>query len=224
MPITLNENALPSDACKQEGKHTRMSDYLPVGELLVASGRITREQLDHALETRSSSRKRIGERLVEMGYATEMDVAKCLGRQFGFPVVDPRRLSPTREALALLSAETAVAHRILPIQSTGDRVECSIADPIDFPTTDMIARIAGKRVVISISPATGLVNCIRRAYGLQVDPPRTLRTRIHDRVAPKPQVDRRAILAALASAENLSGRMRAITVLETDTAQAGGAS
>ncbi len=52
-----------------------------LGEILVSMGRISREQLDRALEHQRAARVRLGEALVELGYATWEDVAEAVGIQ-----------------------------------------------------------------------------------------------------------------------------------------------
>jgi hypothetical protein len=54
---------------------------LRLGELLVSTGHITREQLDDALSKQSGSGKKIGEVLIEEGYAKPHHVRRCLRMQ-----------------------------------------------------------------------------------------------------------------------------------------------
>lgn len=115
-----------------------MEDYQPIGEMLLSRGRITREQLDTALNERKGRRQRLGEVLVELGFVREEDIAECLAEQFGFQFVDASQLEPDQEALQLLTPVFAFANRILPLRTTDETLECVLADPIDVPTTDTI--------------------------------------------------------------------------------------
>jgi hypothetical protein len=54
---------------------------LRLGELLVATGQISRNQLDGVLKKQSASNKKIGEMLVESGYATPQQVSHWLSLQ-----------------------------------------------------------------------------------------------------------------------------------------------
>jgi hypothetical protein len=171
-----------------------MGDCKRIGEILVANGRITAAQLDTAIAARRLSRQRIGQLITTMGFATELEVAEGLAEQFGFDLVDPSKRRPTKRALALLDSHLALTHRILPLKYSRDCVECIMADPVDFPTTDMISRLAGRRIVVHVAPSSALVNAIVDAYGV---------TRIAERArtasAPKPQLDRSCILQQLHS-------------------------
>lgn len=172
-----------------------MAEYQRIGEILVRQGKISREQLEEALRLRHSSRRRLGEILTDLGFASERDVAEGLAEQFGFKVVDPDKIQAHPEALRLLDSQVALAHRILPVKLTEDCIECVMADPIDFPTSDMISKLARKRVVVHVAPASALVESIRRAYGLTATVPAVNKRKEPAHSAPKPQKDREAILS-----------------------------
>lgn len=53
---------------------------LKIGEILVNSGRITKEQLETALSHQQTGSGRLGEILIQMGYAREEDIYWALGR------------------------------------------------------------------------------------------------------------------------------------------------
>ncbi|MGE5280457.1 MAG: hypothetical protein ACM3L6_06925 [Deltaproteobacteria bacterium] len=54
-----------------------------LGELLVANGVVTEEQLLAALETQRQTRRLLGEIIVEKGYATKEKLDAALARQYG---------------------------------------------------------------------------------------------------------------------------------------------
>ena len=54
---------------------------LRIGDLLVNEKLITNEQLDRALEVKKESDKKLGEIIVELGFASEESVVKALSNQ-----------------------------------------------------------------------------------------------------------------------------------------------
>lgn len=64
----LSEGQLTALLDFQVGQEAATDSPLRLGELLVATGHITREQLDHALRRQPLSKNRLGEVLVEEGY------------------------------------------------------------------------------------------------------------------------------------------------------------
>ena len=57
-----------------------------LGEILINSALISKEQLTKALEIQRGTTKRIGEVLVELGIATELSIATALSHQLGIPI------------------------------------------------------------------------------------------------------------------------------------------
>ncbi|MCG8601019.1 MAG: hypothetical protein MI807_12820, partial [Verrucomicrobiales bacterium] len=59
-----------------------------VGEILNKWGLIDEQKLEEGLRISAGSRKKIGEVLVDLGYANENDVAKAVASQLGMAFVD----------------------------------------------------------------------------------------------------------------------------------------
>ncbi|MCX5884769.1 MAG: type II secretion system protein GspE, partial [Proteobacteria bacterium] len=59
-----------------------------LGEMLIASGVITPDQLKSALESQKKSGLRLGKELIRLGYLTEEVIIETLGDQAGIPYVD----------------------------------------------------------------------------------------------------------------------------------------
>ncbi len=205
-----------------------MGNYRKLGQMLLNKGKLTAEQLDAATRGGHSRGRRIGEALVALGYVTEWDIAECLAEQFDFKVVDPSRLVPSEYALSLLEPEVALSHKVLMLRCSEDAVECVMSDPIDFPTSDMISQMAGKRTCISLAPATALVAAIRKAYGLENSAIQAGLVMPARRVPkpPKPARDREAILARLALHGDVLDqpvRVQLVTGAQIDEAREGAA-
>lgn len=67
-----------------------------LGEVLVAAGRITPEQRDYALRVQKKTKRKIGEVLQELGYATQGDVGwavKQMERRIGEILLDKKKIS-----------------------------------------------------------------------------------------------------------------------------------
>ncbi len=86
-----------------------------LGELFVGAQLITHAQLAEALLQQSSSGKRIGTLLVELGAITEQGLAQVLSEQLDIPLVDLSQTTPTPEAVEVLPETVARAHLAVPI-------------------------------------------------------------------------------------------------------------
>jgi type IV pilus assembly protein PilB len=173
-----------------------MQDYRPLGEILIAKGKLTQEQLESALLVRHGQRRRLGDLLVSMGYVSEYDIAEGLGEQYSLEVVDVAKLAPDPIALRILDAESAFIGRVLPLRFVENNIECIIADPIDISAMDMISHVTTKHVIFRITPMSALLDAIRRAYGLSKVDRREKRS---DRRITRRREEREALLALIDS-------------------------
>jgi type IV pilus assembly protein PilB len=101
----------------------------PIGELLVAGGLITADQLREALLAQTGSSRRLGETLVQMGMLSPRELASALGNQLGLKTIDLARLTPEADVVARLPEELARELQAIPIAVTGERVDVAVADP-----------------------------------------------------------------------------------------------
>ncbi|HTQ10035.1 MAG TPA: hypothetical protein VMI31_08200 [Fimbriimonadaceae bacterium] len=141
-----------------------MGAYQRLGDLLLAKQRITQDQLDAAVRLKERSSLRFGEILVRLGYATEDDIAECLGQQLDLPVLDPARVRPNPRALALLSYGDAKESLILPVDLTPEHLALVVADPLEMVITDRLAKRTGRRLALAIATPRRLLVAIADAY------------------------------------------------------------
>jgi type IV pilus assembly protein PilB len=173
-----------------------MQGYRRLGELLVARGHLTQEQLDHALAL-GADRKRFGERLVNLGFVQEHHVTEALAEQFGLPVFDLRSVRPESAAIRLVPYTQAMKALVLPISVRNGRFLCAVSDPLDFPLTDNLETRTGMRVDIGLAPASTLLVAIRHAYGDTFDAGWSAEAAPVRKVRIDPQADRANLLDAL---------------------------
>jgi len=67
-----------------------------LGEVLVEAGRITPEQRDHALQVQKKTKRKIGEVLQDLDYATQEDIGwalKQMDRRIGEILLDKKKIS-----------------------------------------------------------------------------------------------------------------------------------
>ncbi len=176
-----------------------MSEYRRLGEIMVERGILTKAQLEEVLEVRTNSSVRFGELVVQMGYASEYEVATCLAEQYDLRIVNPEILEIQARAVSLVPAVFALRRSVLAYSVTANELCCAVADPIDISTQDILARSTGKRIKIVLAPETALQAAIAQAYSL----PQSL---VHAPIAKParrkkidPQSDRTALLEELQS-------------------------
>lgn len=141
-----------------------MVGHTRIGQLLVDKGLISIDQLETALEERGDSYVRFGEVLVSKGWVTENDVLDCLAQQYGIPVVDTERLHCNGDALRLVSEQFATSRAMLPVQIRAQRLQCVIADPLDYTLRDALEATHGLELDMLLASPTSIKSAIAREY------------------------------------------------------------
>src|SRR6478672_11931152 len=106
-----------------------------IGDMLVALGTISEDQLQAALSEQRSSGRRLGEVLIAMGALHERDFLKTLAEQLGIPLVDLRSVTPEADALSHIPESMVRSENVLPVSI--DDGELAIAISTE-PTDDLV--------------------------------------------------------------------------------------
>ncbi len=110
-----------------------------LGEILVTQGVVSQEDMDKAIGIAKGSRRRIGQALVEAGFATDEQVAQALAEQYGVPYVNPNDAdTKSTVQLELIPKEIVRKHMVLPVSKDGGRLKLIVSDPMDLELQDML--------------------------------------------------------------------------------------
>ncbi len=127
-----------------------------LGELLLAQGLISRDQLARALTEHRSTNLRLGLILVRQGVIDELELTKILARQYRMPAVDLSRFEVDPRMLKLIPGDLALKRMVLPLKREGRTLTVAVADPTDqglledlkFITRyDLFAVLAGEQTL-----------------------------------------------------------------------------
>jgi len=132
----------------------------PLGEILVQRKTLTPDQLREAMERQHQSRKRLGEILMELGFADADAVLEGLSAQFGLPSTRVNSFTIAPEALPLLSERIARKYTAIPMLKTGTTLVVATANPRDLQALDDLRFAAG----CEISTMIALESEIRLAH------------------------------------------------------------
>ena len=133
------------------GQKRRANGRLKLGDLLVASGLVTREQIKQALTRQNDHGGRLGEVLVADGLVSEQDIITAVAGQMHIGVVDLTEATPQPAALGLLPRDFIVRRRLMPLSldESGSLV-VAMTNPLDVISIDEIGMRTKKRVVPTI--------------------------------------------------------------------------
>lgn len=130
-------------------------DATPLGEVLVGRGRISRQDLDLALEVQRDGRdhRLLGEILVDRGLVTEVEVAEAIAHGCGLPFARDLARIADPAVVEILPRDFARQHRVLPLFLVRDTLTVAAAEPSNLYLFEEIARRTGHRVQVAAAAA-----------------------------------------------------------------------
>ena len=138
-----------------------------LGDLLIAEGLITREQLASALADQKATGHRLGYVLVKLGVIQELEVTKIIGRQYRMPAVDLSRFEVDPKILKMIPAEFAQKNIVLPLKREGRTLTIAMADPTNTGVLDDLKFITRYDLFPVIAGEYTLRSLIEKYYETQ---------------------------------------------------------
>lgn len=138
---------------------------MKIGEFLLNDNRITREQLQSALEAQKNEPGKLGSILIRLGYVTEEDIAQALSKQFGYPSINLSKFDIDEKVLELIKPEIARKHIVMPVHRIGSMLTLAMADPSNLFVQEEIRFSTNLRIQAVIAPETSIIEAIDKYYG-----------------------------------------------------------
>ena len=134
----------------------------PIGQMLIASGAITADDLDAALNEQARTGERLGVVLVRRGADGE-HVARVLARQLRLPHASaPLQCDPA--ALDLLDRALATRLRVVPLSLTERGLRVAMADPLDMAAVEDLRFRTGRRIEPCVATPNAVEAALVAAY------------------------------------------------------------
>jgi type II secretory ATPase GspE/PulE/Tfp pilus assembly ATPase PilB-like protein len=141
----------------------------PIGQVLIAQGVISEDQLRIALLEQMKLNQPVGKLLVSLGFVSEATLRDALGESLGNKSVDLSRAVIDSSALKLVPREMAKRHRILPLDydQLAQRLTIAVTDPNDIVALDKLRALVPHELTIDILLAgeTEIARAIDQYYG-----------------------------------------------------------
>jgi len=135
-----------------------------LGEILIQRKRITRQQLDDALQTQKSKGGFIGEILVNMGLLDERDIVVALVIQYGMPYIAVNKYSIDPGIVRLIPKEIAQKEKLIALDRIGDILSVVMVNPLSEEKKIELESLTKCRVATFISTKGEIEEAIARNY------------------------------------------------------------
>ena len=135
-----------------------------LGDLLVAEGLITADQLRQALSEQKGKADKLGSVLVRQGSITEEQLIGFLSRQYGIPSITLLNIEIDTETLRLVPVHIAKKYEVLPIKRIGGTLTLAMSDPTNVFALDDIAFMTNLQILPVVAPQAAIRKVLDRAY------------------------------------------------------------
>jgi len=135
-----------------------------IGDLLVAEGLISGEQLAKALAEQKGTTEKLGSILLKLNFIQEEQLIGFLSRQYGIPSITLSQLDIDPEVLKLVPDTIAKKYEVLPIKRQGTQLTLAMADPTNVFALDDIAFMTNLQVTPVVASQAAIRKAIERNY------------------------------------------------------------
>ena len=136
------------------------------GQELIAEGVITEEQLQMSLRAQAKEGGFIGERIVQLGFASVNKTFSVLSRCLDVPFVLLRERSVDASVISRVPARVASYYKIMPLEVQDGVLAIALADPMDVRKLDDIGLLLGLPVNAVLAHGPDVDEAIARYYGI----------------------------------------------------------
>src|SRR2546427_1474264 len=135
-----------------------------LGDLLVADGLLTAEQLKKALAEQKGSPEKLGSVLVRLNFVNEDQLIGFLSRQYGVPSITLAQLDIDSDVLKLVPNPIARKYEVIPVRKMGNSLALAMADPTNVFALDDISFMTNLQVLPLVASQTAIKKAIDRNY------------------------------------------------------------
>ncbi|MBY0371439.1 type IV-A pilus assembly ATPase PilB [bacterium] len=135
-----------------------------LGDLLVARGLITANQLKDAVELRKQNQTRLSAALIQLGHVNENVLVTFLSQQYGIPAVSLDEMEVDEEVTKLVPVNLCEKHCLVPIEVEGNHLNIAISDPTNVAAVDDLRFLCNMEVNVFLATESAIKGLTQRMY------------------------------------------------------------
>ncbi|MGE5173710.1 MAG: GspE/PulE family protein [Betaproteobacteria bacterium] len=134
-----------------------------LGDILIAKGSVSQEQINDILSKTDGRQRRIGEILMAEGLVTEEALAQALAEQRGlqYTALMDFRINP--KFFETIPVELLQRYQFVPLEDAGEVLIVAMTDPNNLPAIDELEMILNRQVEISVSTPSAIQAVLKRS-------------------------------------------------------------
>ena len=119
-------------------------------DILLAEGRITREQLKEALTVQKDDPRELSKILLSLGYVSKADLARALATRLRLEYAEITEKDVDRQAAAMVDRRVLRKHGVVPLRVEGGRLFVATSDPTNFYALEDLTMLSGYPVTFVV--------------------------------------------------------------------------
>lgn len=142
-----------------------LSPFSKLGEILLANGIITEDQLNKSLGEQKFSKEQLGDVLIRLGYAIEEHIYEALAHQMSVPFVTNDEILESKEQVVKIVPEAfAKENNLIAVKEEEGKVMVAMEDPEDIIAIDNLKRLSKHEIIPALATPTGIFSGIEQLY------------------------------------------------------------
>ena len=139
-----------------------------IGDVLVAAGAITEEQLQEGLAKQKETGRKLGNALVDLGFISNDMLITVLTTQLGIDYIELKGAKIEEKVIHMVPENMVTKYQAIPIEIDPDNpniLKVAMADPMDIMAMDDIGLVTNLQVEPMLASEEGIRNAINKYYG-----------------------------------------------------------
>lgn len=137
----------------------------PIGQYLIEKGLINEEQLNEILEIKKQEKNKLfGEIVVEKGFVSELEFARCLAERLNVPFIDLAETELNPQVVNKIPEAVAKKYNLIAVSLLGKRLTVATNDPVNFYVFEDIRVITGCSTVPVMATKSAITKAIGKMY------------------------------------------------------------
>ena len=139
-----------------------------IGDVLVAAGAITEEQLQEGLAKQKETGRKLGNALVDLGFISNDMLITVLTTPLGIDYIELKGAKIEEKVIHMVPENMVTKYQAIPIEIDPDNpniLKVAMADPMDIMAMDDIGLVTNLQVEPMLASEEGIKNAIDKYYG-----------------------------------------------------------
>lgn len=141
-----------------------------LGDLLVAAGAITEEELQEAIAYQKEKGVKLGQAMVELGLISQELLNLTISQQLGIDYIELKSCKLTDDVLRLIPEKEVVRYRAIPVEIdeyNPNVLKVAMSDPMDIIAIDDLGILTNMQIEPMLTSDDEITEAIGKYYGNQ---------------------------------------------------------